>query len=381
MKILLLGEYSGVFTELKKGLDDLGHDTFLISDGDGQKKYKSDFLLPTCKETHCHSRIIRILAPAFRLGLKNFSFFLKYWGRWKKLTEGYDAVLFVNPVVYSDVGSWANYIIAKYVLKHNKKIFLSVLGDDYYVLKYYAKHRLQNGYYNPRPLNFRYPDFTFKYIYCLGYKKLNDLLVKQSKSILPGALGYALSYEWTGKVSGIFPFPISSDRIGEPFSIKPNEPIIIFHGWQRTKESRKGNDVFDRVIHRVVEKYGTNKIDYRIVSGVPYDEYIKMFRTCHIFIDQLYAMDKGMNGLLGMAAGKVVFSGFKPEALCRYKEYDGYPIGVSSCQDEDALFNQFCELIDNPSLLETISTNAIRFVKEYHLTSKVAQLYINEISK
>ena len=43
MKILLLGEYSGLFNSLKEGLVELGHNVTLISDGDGFKNYPSDY--------------------------------------------------------------------------------------------------------------------------------------------------------------------------------------------------------------------------------------------------------------------------------------------------------------------------------------------------
>lgn len=43
MKVLFLGEFSGVFTELLPALQERGIETFLISDGDSFKKYKADF--------------------------------------------------------------------------------------------------------------------------------------------------------------------------------------------------------------------------------------------------------------------------------------------------------------------------------------------------
>jgi hypothetical protein len=85
-----------------------------------------------------------------------------------------------------------------------------------------------------------------------------------------------------------------------------------------------------------------------------------------------------VNGLLGMAAGKVVFAGFEQKALKAYPNYDGKTIGIDSYNDENYLYNKFCELIDNPKLIEEISKNAIEFVKQNHLTDFVADLYIKE---
>jgi len=43
MKILLVGEFSGVHNNLKMGLKALGHDVKLAADGDGFKKFGYDF--------------------------------------------------------------------------------------------------------------------------------------------------------------------------------------------------------------------------------------------------------------------------------------------------------------------------------------------------
>ncbi|OKZ04489.1 MAG: hypothetical protein BHV78_00880 [Bacteroides sp. CAG:1060_57_27] len=152
---------------------------------------------------------------------------------------------------------------------------------------------------------------------------------------------------------------------------------MIFHGWQTGREATKGNDVFDRVIRKVVNKYGSSKIKYIIVKNIPFEEYCTLFLSAHIFIDQLYAVDKGMNGLLGMAAGKVVFSGFMPEALAEYRYYEDNIIGIRAYNDEMYLFDKFCELIENPSLMEEISKNAIDFVLHNHLSTVVARQYID----
>lgn len=377
MKILLLGEYSSVYAELSKGFRSKGHECYTISDGDSFKKFKSDYVVNVQMPhpTNFLGRIYRHLL--YRLGLDGLFHFFKIWPSLKMKIRGYDAVLFINPIVISAFGSIPNLILAYYVNRYNKNIYLSVLGDDFYVQRYFGQNNLQNGFYNSSIKLMFHPTPQLKYKYCLFYKMLNKYLLNNSKGILPGTYLYAQSYSFSSKLRGVLPFPISANKLGRPIRVEKDQPIVIFHGWQKGKGSRKGNDVFDRVIKRVVQFYGENRVKYEVVSNVPYDTYIQLFSNCHIFIDQLYGSDKGVNGLLGMAAGKVVFSGFQPNILKKtYCGYKGELIGIESYKDEEYLYNQFCNLIDNPNLLETISRNAIDFVKQYHLVDVVVSQYL-----
>lgn len=384
MRILLLGEFSGVLTELRKGLLESGHEVISINDGDGWKNYPADFKISSIPLKN----ISVLLKPfryvykllLYRLGLNGLLRLYKIWPQLKPLLSDYDAVQLSNPVVLPPIGSVANYLILRYVFNHNKSVFMNCMGGDYYELKC----RIRQGSHLPKEHwfsnMFGFPYLSFKFLYCLFYKQLNDFVVANVKAIIPITKRYAEVYENTGKTTHVIPIPIPSSVIGKPIKLHENERIIIFHGWQLGREADKGNDVFDRVIKQVVEKYG-EKVDYQVVHNIPYREYLEKLRSCHLFIDQLYASDKGVNGLLGMAAGKVVFSGFKEDSLKSYSYYDGEQIGIPTYNDELYIYERFCELVDNPHLIEQISYNAIEFVKKNHITSVVMQMYINVWSK
>ncbi len=375
MKILLLGEYSGVYTELARGLKDVGHEVTLINDGDSYKGFASDY--PITYPQNKMGVIGRLLqALLYRFGVDGFFSFCRQWSSLKLHMQGFDIVQIINPVIFSGWGAVANIIILSFLKKNNKKIFLSVMGFDYYQMKWFETNFNPSGYYSSSFSHFIRPDFAFKYRYCLFYKALNDYAIRISERIIPGLLEYKFCYDWTGKTTNIIPFPISKMKIGTPISMKDKSRIVIFHGWQRGKERFKGNDVFDRVIKKIVVKYG-DKVKYLVVQKVPYNEYVTMFNDSHIFIDQLYTLDKGMNGLLGMASGKVVFSGLTEESLMSYPFYGGEEIGVPIAVDENLLFEKFCWIIDHPQIIERISQNAIDFVLKNHETSKVVQMYID----
>lgn len=376
MKVLLIGEFSSVHTELAKGLTNHGINVTTVSSGDGFKNYKSDVII--------HPKKIRswlwgkIYALFFsRTGYNNYDGFKNDWPQLKESFKGYDVVQFINPN-FLPYGPKILIRIAKELKKNNHKMFLCVLGWDYYVLK---DKRLTNK--NPNPIAdhgitewFRHSVYS-QYKYTLGAKKLNDYLINSCSCIIPGLYEYYLPYMWTDKVTDAIPFPIGKEKIGKPFTIKKEEKIIIFHGWQKGRESEKGNDVFDRVIRRVVEKYGGDRVEYKMVQSVPYEQYVKSFNDSHIFIDQLYSHSYGVNAVLGMAAGKVVFSGLEPDQLKHMPNYHGERIGIQAEVKEEKLFNQFCDLIENPLQMNEISRNAIEYVKNNHLSEAVARMYLD----
>lgn len=377
MKVLFVGEYSNVYTELSSELKSRGIETFTISDGDAFKNYPADFKLKNFRKSNpsfCRKLLYTFL---FRVGFEGVGTFIRNWNTLKKLSIGFDVVQLINPVALSGFGSFLNLRYLSFLQKHNKKIYLSVLGDDYYTVNWFIKNDFKSDYYKTDHLKqFCKPDWAFKYKYCLGYHLLNRYAISISKKIIPGLRCYREPYIWTKKVTCVVPFPVNKSRLGLPISIKPSEMINIFHGWQKGREHRKGNIVFDRVVKRLEEDY-PDRIIYKVVQSVPYEEYVKLYSNCHIFLDQLYFEDKGYNGLLGMAAGKVVFSGFFDKALKEYPCYNGEIIGVDASRDEEDLYNKFKQLVEIPDKINEISNNAIEFVKNNHLSGVVADMYLS----
>ncbi len=376
MRILLLGDYSGVHSELRNALKKKGFDVKLISDGDGYKGFPADVIInngPMVK-----GKIGAALYSITELlGTTGILTFIRKWGKLKKEMVDYDVVQLINPIAFTKFGSIVNLFALRYIKKHNGKIFLCAIGDDYaYVKHNMTKETKSIPYKNVNLFNFYKNVYSLRYVYGFLYKTLDKYAIKISEKIIPGLYDYQRVYS-IEKSTKLIPLPVAPEKIGKSIKIDEKDKIIIFHGWQTGKERVKGNFIFDNAAKRICANY-PEKVEYQIVQNVPYKEYIKLFNKAHIALDQCFSYDKGMNGLFLMAAGKVVFSGFEKKTLQNYPFYDADKIyGINAKADEKYLYDKLVSLIENPKLIEEISQNAIEFVSRNHSNDFVADLYLN----
>lgn len=296
--------------------------------------------------------------------------------RYRKIISNmkdYDVVQLVNPVFLSDYGSIVNLAVFIYLKKSNKKIFLSALGDDYFWVKYCLSKKFDYSIFDRLNIHtLKQYSFPLYYIYGFLNPFLNKYIVKHVNAIIPGVYDYYAVYKDLKNCTEIAPLIMPIDNNFVPKDIK--FPLTVFHGWQTGKELRKGNDLFDRALKKIQKKY-PDKVNYKIVSGLTYDEYIKKFDNSEIFIDQCYSHGYGVNALLGMKEGKVVFSGFE-RLLQEYYGLSELPI-INSVPNEEIIYKDIESLILNPNKIKNYSLKAVEFVKKYHSESYVLDKYMS----
>lgn len=375
MRILLIGEYSGVHNNLAKALRKDGHEVLLISDGDNYKSFDSDYFIKYQQTT---SKI-----KAIHYGLTAYYFILNFSGfkgsvkifehlNYLRQLKDYDVVQLINPIFLAGYGPLVNYFVFKYLKQNNKKIFLCALGDDYYWIKHCLRKSFGYSMFDRLSVKtFRKYLYSLEYLYGLFNPYLNKYIVKNVNAIIPGLYDYYAAYKDFSHCTEIVPIIIDkTNSTSKP--INCDYPIRIFHGWQQGKEFRKGNDIFDKAIKRIVGKY-KSKVKYDIVSGLPYSEYITRFGNCHIFIDQCYSQDMGVNALLGMQAGKVVFSGFE-DGVKSYNNIDYKPV-INALPNEEQIYQNISKLIEEPSLIKQYSLNAKKFIDKFHNSEYILKKY------
>lgn len=377
--ILLVGDFSGVHSELRKELKERGYNVFLVSDGDVYKKFNADLLIRNEPVKGLVSRVLRRVSSF--VGLDGFCTFAKNYNNWKELRD-FDVVQLINPSPLQGFGFFSNYIFLHFLIKNNNKIFLSALGEDYYWVKHCIdkkyKYSALDNLNNTTRVKYKY---TLRHLK-LWFKVLNDLAVKHAIAIIPGLYDYKIAYQSIEKCTDVIPLPVDKARVScVPIETPLNNKIVIFHGWQKGKELKKGNLLFDAVVKKILLKY-PNDVEYRVLSNVPYSEYIRSFEDCHIFLDQCYSYDRGVNAVLGMAAGKVVFSGAEQDSLNCYDTsgLDDVPL-INALPNEDSLFYEIENLILNRKRLHAISISALAFINKNHLNTVVVDRYLDVWSR
>lgn len=365
MKILLIGEYSGAYTLLSKKLRQEGHNVVWIHDGDAYKKFSGADFNIKYNQIEAPSVFLKFFYILLDfLGIKGIFAIRKYKNKIDTLRD-FDVVQIINTKPLGEFGSYANIYFLKKIFNQNKRVYVSALGDDYIWVKNCLDKKVKYSMFDRLNFkNFYRFSWALLYVYGIGYKKLNELVFENSIKIIPGLFDYYYAYQSQGisKCSDLVPL-IVEPKVNNSVSFF-SEKINIFHGWQHNKELRKGNDIFDRAIKRLQNKYPL-KVNYEIVSGLPYNEYIDKFSDAHVFIDQCFSLDQGVNGLLGMAAGKVVFSGYSEE-LRMYLEEGESEYLINALPNEDYIFEKLENLINNPDEMVKISNNAIKYIEKYH---------------
>ncbi len=377
MRILLVGEYSGVQENLKKTFIKKGHSVFLIHDGDSYKKFNGNDFSVTYNRLNFKSKVIN----------KFFSllyFFLDFLGikgiiqcfRYKKdLSElkDFDIVQIVNTKPFGQFGAFANYYLLSWIFKNNKKIYLCALGDDYtWVKSCLDRNPPYSMFDNLKLKNIKSYLYSLTYIYGVGAKFIDNYVFNNIQNTIPGLYDYYFAYKKTGR-SCTEVIPIAYELENKINIRDISYPIKIFHGWQTGKELRKGNIIFDNVIKKLEKKY-PGLIDYSVVKNVPYTEYIKLFNNSDIVIDQCFSMDRGVNALIGMVHGKVVFSG------CDILTKEYYANGIENClvnaiPVEDEIFKQLEFLILNKEKIIEIQVKAKQYMEKFHSYEYVYEKY------
>ncbi|MDC1108966.1 glycosyltransferase [Flavobacteriaceae bacterium] len=373
MKILLIGEYSGLHNSLKDGLQLNGHSVTLLGTGDGFKNYPVDIeVKSTIFEIPFLKFIAKIIDKLLKFSLNDFELGFKAYLKIKTLKD-FDIVQLINENSFKTT-PWLETILLKKILKNNKNLFLLSCGVDYLSVKYALENKFKYSILTPY-LNDKL--LLKKYRHILKYnssefKKLHRYIYKNIKGVISSDLDYHIPLIGEKKYLGIVPNPVNLKKLSYDF-VEIEDKVIIFHGINSKNSAKKGNDYFIRAME-IIKKNYKESVEYIEVQDLKYRDYIKSYCNCHIFLDQVYAYDQGYNALEAMAKGKVVFTGAEKEWLEHYGvREDG--IAINALPDVNYLVEKLSILIENPKKIKDISINARKFIEDHHNYDNVANIY------
>lgn len=351
MKILLLGEYSGLYKNLKEGLEYYGHDVSLISRGDGWKKIvenNKQFFSSNKK------RFIRIAHSIF-LQLKNIN-----------KIRNFDVVQLICPNIFGGLEIGYNYKMLNIIKNNNNKMFLTVAGDHYYIYK--ISQNLEYSYFKLLPKNNKY---TKK-----SYIKNNNKIINLVDGIIPTTYTYAEAYRNHPKLLNTIPFPINVEKVKYIPQKIENNKLKIFHGLNR--EQMKGTKYIRAAMEKIKEKYPKD-VDIIIDGKMPLEKYLKVLEEANIVVDQAYSYEYGMNALYSLAMGKVVLSGNEPECGKEFGRDDIPVINIKPSVED--IYNKLEKLVLNKKSVEEIGYKSRKFVEDFHDYKKVAKQYLETWEK
>lgn len=368
MKILLVGEYSGLHSNLKKGLLKHGCKVDMISYGDSWKKLEDGYLM--------NSRAWYPLSVLFdELNLKMLEF--------ANNCDKYDVVQFINPLVTNTRLQIAlrtldiNRIIIEKLIEKSKKCFLLAAGDDHYYFK-----AVESGHFRYNPLDdSEYYDLPRRKRWYSQYwkndilRKWNIKLVEMVDGVIPCLYEYDVGYELE-KIKNkrkYIPFPFSLDGIEFSPNRIINKPNIIH---VETRSGFKGT-------HHVKEAFkkieGRNDISCELLTRMPFKIFKEKMATANIVIDQLNSYSYAYTAINALAAGKIVISGFEDEIIEKYK-FDVCPALVNSKPNPEDLIEKINALCRNSNEFIEWGRSGREYVEKVHDAEKIAFRYLEEWS-
>lgn len=353
MKVLLLGDYSGLGSTLKEGLLQLGVDVVLASNGDGWKNIQGGdtFLFPNDGTNFISRKSNHMLFP-----------------RKDKRFCGYDVVQCPG----TDIFSWSTGTKPfDNLMKNNNKFFINAAGVDCYLYDSWKNHKLKYDYYmfddNPDLEKWLGGNNISSFMRNRRCRKI----MKKADGIIPVIpYEYEISYEGFTNLRKAIVLPINVDK----YKYLPNiveKRIIFFHGINRIYD--KGSDLIKKAMIRAQKMYPKD-IECIIAERMPFDEYTQNIERANVIIDQCKSYGYGMNALISMAKGKVVFSGAEKEVISRISSEDCPVVNIRP--DEEQIYAQIMSLIEKKTEILDMGLHSREYVFKYHNYIDVAKKYL-----
>lgn len=350
MKILLVGEFSGFFSNLKQGFNLLGHDVTMIANQDGWKKIKGADITISSDLPSIFGKISERLQYLLKI------IFLKK----------FDIILIVNP----NIGiNYISGVFSSILRKKSQNIYLSACGTDMEYVQYGMEGK------------FDYWPFDECKEQSMVSSKTHNNIINIVDYVIPTFYDYAEPWrnsEYKEKVFKTIPLPINTSNIKTYYpNIKGK--IVFFHGLNA--ECKKGTKYIKQALENIQIKY-PNDTEVIIDGQMPLDEYLELMKRVDVVVDQCKAYSYGsMNSLYALSMGKVLMASFRDECMIEYdikEEIEGI---VHITPEIEYIEKKIEYIIKNKKNLYKWGKQNRKYVEEKHDSKIIAKKYIEVLEK
>lgn len=360
MRILLIGDYSNMHSQLARTLRSLGHSVTLLSDGSGFQRTDRDI------------DVSRRLPWKFG----GAELYLRCRHMFRKSLHGFDIVAFQHP----------NFLTLKpihlqsllHILRNeNDRLFLTAAGTDVN----YIRECLDPD----SPL--RYNEFrigalpgpsagALRQWMTPEMEAYNDLFYTQIDGAVSALYEYHIALRRilpAGKIhyGGI---PVDVDALAPyPFP-DPAQGIHLFLGRHAHRRAEKGTDILEQAARDVCRRH--SGVTLEIVENRPYAEYVTLMKNSHIVLDQLYSFTPATNALIAMSRGRIAVSGAEPEYYDFIGETTNRPI-VNVGPGLRSTIDALDALVADPDTLAARATASRTFATTHNAATTVATRFLH----
>jgi hypothetical protein len=274
MKVLLLHEFSGVHTELQRGLRAIGVEATTANFGDGYRGFPTDIKLGPTR-----------VGPVGSVGraLTQLSLMPRF--------RSFDVVQSISASVFNPLSRW---LLEPVVLGNRDSAFIYVAASGDAV---YRRH-IREFPYHPQLDWYERP---------AQYRRERGML-RNANSIIAAAWDYLQTYRVDGYDPSFLPFPVMTSSV--PFrEIAQRGRLRVVHPLNRgAGDDYKGTSHIVAAFKLLRARFGAD-VEFLEVGRLPFAEYMALVADCDVLVDQAYTMAYGMSATYALAQGKVVLSG------------------------------------------------------------------------
>lgn len=356
MRVLLLGEFSGFYLNLKQGLQEIGVDVTLAANGDGWKKIEgADRELYRTEDKNPIKKLyFEVIEPVLKAN--DFS--------------GYDVVSMVNSkIFYPQINSY----IFNRLKANNGSVFISLAGSTYSLYKAWKEKKIGYYIYDDNPESTKI--YESNGLKAQMQRKTEAYVEENADGIIPIMYEYAVGIRNNKNCRKTIPIPFDVSKV-KYHENKVKDKIVFFHGLLREKD--KGTQYIREAFDIIKRKY-PNDVECIMAGRLPLKEYLDVLSRTNVLVDQCKEHCWGLNACYAMAEGKVVLGGASRNSLKEFGLTDtpvkhiGPSVEQIVCQME--------RLIEERREIEKFGYESRKFVETFHNHIEIAQQYVEEWSK